>query len=172
MTSKSFFANVGNEIKQTVTHKTVGFYVGIASCVLAVAQSVVYAVGYKSTAYYDALAVALGIVGIVLYVLCSLSHYSSPFAAPILALTNFVGFLLFVYASYMYLADVFYGGINAQSFAALDKKYVWCVVLFLLSTVVANVAVYMKQDKVVCVATEDVQPVQLTQTEEAPTNEN
>lgn len=142
-------SNIGQEVKNTVTHKRAGFYVGLASAVLTVVQAVLYKVSYGSTAYYDPLAVALAIVGVAVFVVASLSHYSSPYASVVLAACNFVGLLLFINASYMYLADVFYGGINAASFAALRKDYVACILLSLVATIAANVAVYLKQDNVV-----------------------
>ena len=148
--------HVGQEIKNTVTHKRAGFYVGLASAVLAVVQAVLYKASYGSTAYYDPLAVALAIVGVAVFVAASLSHYSSPYASVVLAVCNFLGLLLFINASYMYLADVFYGGINAASFAALRKDYVACVLLSLAATVSANVAVYLKQDNVVVAKCDDV----------------
>lgn len=151
MDSKQFSVvagKIGKEIKNTLLHKKVGFFVGLASLVMAIAAMIVYAVSYGSTAYYDGVAVGLCATGAVLFVLASLSHYSSPFASVVLAAGSFAGFLLFINATYMYLADVFYGGINATSFAALSKEYIACFLLFLLSAIVANVAVYMKQDKI------------------------
>lgn len=151
MASKQFSdltANVGKEIKNTLCHKRAGFFVGLGSAVLTIVQIVLYATSYGSTAYYDSFAVWLCAVGVALFVLASLSHYSSPYAPVVLAVTNFVGFLLFINATYMYLADVFYGGLNATSFAALSKQYIACFLLALLSTIAANVAIYLKQDNV------------------------
>lgn len=141
-----FTKNVSKHVLQTYSSKTTGFWIGLSAAVVAVLQGILYAVWYKQTAFYDSAAVVVSIVGAVIFLLLSASRYSSPFAPVALAVANFFGFLMYVKATYMYLADVFYGGINATSLASIDKEYVICVVMFVVSTVVANVAIYHKQN--------------------------
>lgn len=47
----------------------------------------------------------------------------------------------------MYLSEVFYSGISKETLQALDKTYVVCIVLFLISGIIGNVAIYKKQNK-------------------------
>jgi hypothetical protein len=44
----------------------------------------------------------------------------------------------------MYLTDVFYGGVNAQAFAELDKYFVISLVTLLVGLVCGNIALYVK----------------------------
>lgn len=141
------FANAAiSGLKQTMTTKRAGFYVGAVSAVAAIIQGALYGAYYSQTGFYDKTAVVLSIVGGVLFLLLSLTHYSSPFAPVVLWATNFASLLLFINAIYMYLSDVFYGGVNATTIAALSTEFVVCMLLFLLSTIIANVAVYLRQN--------------------------
>ena len=80
--------------------------------------------------------------------LASLTTYSSPYAPVALAAADFVGLLAFIKATYIYLSDAFYGGFSLSALSSLGGGYISVFLLFLLSFVAANVAVYFKQNGV------------------------
>ena len=143
-----FFSVAKNEIKKTVTTKSTGFYVGAAAMLITIAQAVLYAAFFKQTAFFDSLAVVLSVAGAVAFLLASLTTYSSPYAPVALAAADFVGLLAFIKATYMYLSDAFYGGFSLSALSSLGGGYISVFLLFLLSCVAANVAVYFKQNAV------------------------
>lgn len=139
---QTFFDNV----RSTVTSKGAGFFVGAATFLLAVVLSVLYASFYGGTEYYDPASLWVMISGGILFVLLSLTSYTSKYAPIPLLIGVFVGFLMFVNSIYIYFADVFYGGVNAEAIAAFDKRMLTCIILFVVVIVAANVSLYMKQN--------------------------
>lgn len=142
-----FFKRVGNEIKETVLTKRAGCFVALAAVVLSVVEAIVYSVNYTNTDYYSVWAIVLPVLGAALFILLSLFRVSTPFAPAVLFAFDLAAFAVFVNAVYMYLSEVFYGGINAEAFAALAPEFVACTVMYIASTVIANVALYLNQNK-------------------------
>lgn len=147
MNNQSSSNSLLDNIKQTITSKWIGFYLGVSSIVIGIIVAIIYQVHYTGTAYYSSVAVILPFIAALLFIGLSLFKETSKFAPIISSILIFIAFLIFINASYMYLSEVFYSGISKETLQALDKTYVVCIVLFLISGIVGNVAIYKKQNK-------------------------
>lgn len=147
MNNQSSSNSLLDNIKQTITSKWIGFYLGVSSILVGIIVAIIYQVHYTGTAYYSSVAVILPFIGALLFIVLSLFKQTSKFAPIISTILIFVAFLVFINASYMYLSEVFYSGISKESLQALDKTYIVCILLFLISGIVGNVAIYKKQNK-------------------------
>ena len=127
--------------------KTVGFYLCCAAALLSVIVAIVYGAAYSGTDYMNGWAVALPIVGAVAFAVMSVFKQTEAYGAVVMGVLDLTGFLLFVQASYLYLSEVFYGGVSAAAFKMMNPAYIVCVLFFLIATVLSNVGIYMKSSK-------------------------
>lgn len=142
----SVLKSIGAEIKSTMLSKRAGFFIALAAAVLSVAEAIVYASCYTNTDYYSVWGVLLPILGAVLFLLLSLFRVTTPYAPAVLFAFDLAAFAAYVNAVYMYLTEVFYGGLTAEAFAALSPAFVACTIMYLASFIIANVSVYIKQN--------------------------
>lgn len=145
--SNAVFKNLGAHIKQNILTKSIGCFVAAGAALLSLIVAIVYGCGYADSVYYNAWVIVLPVLGAAAFIGLSLFGCTTPFAAAALFVFDFAGLLVYVNAVYMYLSEVFYGGINAQSLAALSPAFVVCTVIFLVCVVASNVAIYLKQNK-------------------------
>lgn len=147
MNNKSSFKSLLDNIKKTMTSKWIGFYLGVSSIIIGIIVAIIYQIHYQGSAYYSNVSVILPFIAALLFIILSLFKQTSKFAPIVSSVLIFVAFLVFINASYMYLSEVFYSGISKESLAALDKTYVVCILLFLISAIIGNVSIYKKQNK-------------------------
>lgn len=132
-------------------YKSVGFYLTAASVLLAFAGGVVYAVAFRReflSEYYSAAVVVLPILSLVLTAAAYVFRPVAAYAPVICWGFSFAAFLAFAGTSYMYLSGVFYNGVSAEAFALLDSSYLFIAIALLLSSIIGNVAMWMKQTAV------------------------
>ena len=55
----------------------------------------------------------------------------------------------------MYLSGVFYNGVSAEAFALIDGGYLFIAIAFLVSAILGNVALWLKQSETTEVKTEE-----------------
>lgn len=143
----NFFKKVIQNVVSTLKTKTIGFYLGLAGAVLCIALSILYKSFYGQSEYYSATSSLFIVLGAALFLLLSLSNYTSRYAAIPMLIGVFVGLLLFVNAVYIYFADIFYGGVNKEAFEAMDPKMIISLVMFFVTIVISNVAMWLRQNK-------------------------
>jgi hypothetical protein len=99
---------------------------------------------YAMTEYYNGLSVFIPSLGCILALVLTGSLKTRPLATLLIFATNLVGFVNFIDGTYLYLADVFYGGVNAQAFMEMDIYFVISFLLLLVGTVCGNIVIYLK----------------------------
>ncbi len=143
----------------TDCYKNIGCYFTAVSAVLAFVAGLVYAGAFKQeflTGYYTAAVVVLPIISLVLTVLLA-AFKPTANIAPIASWgLSLITFLTFAGTSYMYLSGVFYNGVSAEAFALIDGSYLFIAIALLVSAILGNVALWLKQRETTEVKTEEV----------------
>lgn len=123
-------------------YKTVGFYFSVVSMVL-----------YKTkftgilSEYYSNVVFIPAIIGLVLSVILLIFNKTSKYSPIVLWVCTFISFLLFIQAIYMYFTGVFYNGVTSEAIALINKGVLVSVVFYLITCVISNIAVWLKQSK-------------------------
>lgn len=142
----------------TDCYKNIGFYFTAVSAVLAFIAGIVYAGAFKKeflTGYYTAAVVILPIISLVLAVLLEAFKPTANIAPIVSWGLSLITFLTFAGTSYMYLSGVFYNGVSAEAFALVDGGYLFIAIAFLVSAILGNVALWLKQSETTEVKTEE-----------------
>ena len=69
---------------------------------------------------------------------------TSNYAPLALWISSFVSLLAYVFNIYMYFTGVFYNGVSLEAFQLIDKTVLISTVLFIVSFVAGNIAMYMR----------------------------
>ena len=101
MNNQSSSNSLLDNIKQTITSKWIGFYLGVSSIVIGIIVAIIYQVHYTGTAYYSSVAVILPFIAALLFIGLSLFKETSKFAPIASSVLIFIAFLVFINASYM-----------------------------------------------------------------------
>ena len=129
-------------MKKVLQNKTYGFYVTLVIIALSVVMAIVYAAMYRSSTYMSWKAFAALLIGAGLALAISFTGLAK-WANVIVALGDFIGLLLYVYAIYFYVSSVMVaiqGSVFSMQFKVVTAGL---VILF-----VANlVNVFLKQVK-------------------------
>ena len=128
-----------------------GTVFGLISAGVAVAASVVYYLQYNQTQYFDNLAFLLPLIGVALFLIVGMIPPVANFAPVALWAAAFAGLLLYVHAVYMYLSEVFYSGVTPETIASIDPGFVITTLLYLVASILTNIAAWVKQRKTVVV---------------------
>lgn len=129
-------------------YKCPGFYIAICSILLAVIANCVYlSFSDALLEYVNVSATIPAFLGIFVYAGLLLYKRTSKYSPLVLWVLNLISFLLFILYVYMYFSGVFYNGITAEALSLIDAKVIWSVVLYFLSAVLSNVAIYLKSEK-------------------------
>ena len=130
-------------------YKRIGFYFSAASVVTLIAAVVSYITGFTGVLLEynspNVILVALG--GIVAFIVLLIIDVTSGVAPVVLWVGSFATFLLYVSNIYMYFTGIFYNGVSQEAFQLIDPAVMTSTVLFLISFIVANVAMYMNHSK-------------------------
>lgn len=126
-------------------YKRSGFYVSMASVIMLLVAALVYTCGFTDVLleYNKSNVLVISIIGIVFFIALLLFKPTSNYAPLVLWIFSFISFLLYVTNVYMYFTGVFYNGVSLEAFKLIDGTVILSSVLFLLSFITANVAMYM-----------------------------
>ena len=126
--------------------KKVGFYFSLASVVSLIAAAVSYTNGFTDTLleYNSGNVMTVAVTGIIAFVLLLILKPTANYAPLVLWIGSFASLLAYISNIYMYFTGVFYNGLSAEAFALIDPVVLTSTVLFLISLVTANIAMYMK----------------------------
>ncbi len=135
------------EMLNRTFYKTIGFYLAIATILLALVANIVY-LSFDGTLleYKNALATIPTFVGIVAYLGLLLFKKTDRYAALPLWACVFTSFMMFIAYVYMYFSAVFYNGISAEALQLIDSKIIVTIVFYVLASITGNVAIYCKAE--------------------------
>ena len=130
-------------------YKTVGFYFSIVSMILLIISMVLYKTKFTGilSEYYSSAVFIPAIIGLVLGVILLIFNKTAKYSPIVLWVCTFISFLLFIQAIYMYFTGVFYNGVTSEAIALINKGVLVSVVFYLITCVISNIAVWLKQSK-------------------------
>ena len=130
-------------------YKTVGFYFSVVSMILLILSMVLYKTKFTGilSEYYSNVVFIPAIIGLVLSVILLIFNKTSKYSPIVLWVCTFMSFLLFIQAIYMYFTGVFYNGVTSEAIALINKGVLVSVVFYLITCVISNIAVWLKQSK-------------------------
>lgn len=130
-------------------YKTVGFYFSVVSMILLILSMVLYKTKFTGilSEYYSNVVFIPAIIGFVLSVILLIFNKTSKYSPIVLWVCTFISFLLFIQAIYMYFTGVFYNGVTSEAIALINKGVLVSVVFYLITCVISNIAVWLKQSK-------------------------
>lgn len=130
-------------------YKTVGFYFSVVSMILLILSMVLYKTKFTGilSEYYNNVVFIPAIIGLVLSVILLIFNKTSKYSPIVLWVCTFISFLLFIQAIYMYFTGVFYNGVTSEAIALINKGILVSVVFYLITCVISNIAVWLKQSK-------------------------
>lgn len=130
-------------------YKTVGFYFSVVSMILLIISMVLYKTKFTGilSEYYSNVVFIPAIIGLVLSVILLIFNKTSKYSPIVLWVCTFISFLLFIQAIYMYFTGVFYNGVTSEAIALINKGVLVSVVFYLITCVISNIAVWLKQSK-------------------------
>lgn len=143
----NFFNKLWLNIKENFKTKHYGFYVGLASFVLMIILTIVYS-GIDST-LYNSNVILFAVLGIVIYIVCSLFKQTATLSQVVLMIFSFLAFCAFASTDGMvdYLSTQFFDGISMAAISGLGFNFLGSAILMLVSFIVSSVAMYMPQNK-------------------------
>ena len=130
-------------------YKTVGFYFSVVSMILLILSMVLYKTKFTGilSEYYSNVVFIPAIIGLVLSVILLIFNKTSKYSPIVLWVCTFISFLLFIQDIYMYFTGVFYNGVTSEAIALINKGVLVSVVFYLITCVISNIAVWLKQSK-------------------------
>ena len=130
-------------------YKTVGFYFSVVSMILLILSMVLYKTKFTGilSEYYNSVVFIPAIIGLVLGVILLIFNKTAKYSPIVLWVCTFISFLLFIQAIYMYFTGVFYNGVTSEAIALINKGVLVSVVFYLITCVISNIAVWLKQSK-------------------------
>ena len=128
--------------------KAFGFYVGILSCVLAVAAAICYGVifpgiEYKEQVFDVRICIILAAAGVIAAVLLLMGERTAGFAPALLCLGSGVSLMLFVQIAIWPVSDTIYG---IEPFPQIAQLAL-CAGLIAATLVISEVGLYAKKYK-------------------------
>ena len=125
--------------------RRIGFYVSIASIVTLLAAVVSYTSGFTGVLleYNSSNVYTFALLSIAAFAVLLLIEFTSSLAPVVLWIGSFATFLVYINNIYMYFTGIFYNGVSAEAFQLIDPVVMTSTILFVISFVVANVAMYM-----------------------------
>ena len=132
-------------VKNFLRKKTVGYWLSLFGAVLSLITAVVYAAAYAGSNYMSWLSFAMLLFAFAAFLLLSAFDISAPFAPAAAGIFDLVAMCLYIDGIYMYLTEVFYGGVNAASMAELDPAFVFCLLAEIVCVGLGIAGVFMRQ---------------------------
>lgn len=125
--------------------KRAGFYVSVVSIATMMAAVFSYINGFTDVLleYKSSNVMTFALVGVVAFFVLLLIDFTSNVAPVVLWICSFATFLVYVNNIYMYFTGIFYNGISAEAFQLIDPAVMISTILFVVSFIVGNIAMYM-----------------------------
>ena len=125
--------------------RRIGFYFSLASVITLIAAALSYVNGFTGVLleYNSSNVLNIALIGVALFFVLLVIDFTSNYAPLALWIVSFVSLLAYVNNIYMYFTGIFYNGISAEAFALIDPTVMISTVLFVISFVLGNVAIYL-----------------------------
>lgn len=125
--------------------RRIGFYFSLASVITLIAAAFSYVNGFTGVLleYNSSNVLNIALIGVALFFVLLVIDFTSNYAPLALWIVSFVSLLAYVNNIYMYFTGIFYNGISAEAFALIDPTVMISTVLFVISFVLGNVAMYL-----------------------------
>ena len=125
--------------------KRAGFYVSVVSIATMMAAVYSYINGFTDVLleYNSSNVMTFALVGVAAFFVLLLIDFTSNVAPVVLWICSFATFLVYVNNIYMYFTGIFYNGISAEAFQLIDPAVMISTILFVVSFIVGNIAMYM-----------------------------
>lgn len=125
--------------------RRIGFYFSLASVITLIAAALSYVNGFTGVLleYNSSNVLNIALIGVALFFVLLVIDFTSNYAPLALWIVSFVSLLAYVNNIYMYFTGIFYNGISAEAFALIDPTVMISTVLFVISFVLGNVAMYL-----------------------------
>ena len=125
--------------------KTVMFYVCLIAAILSVIVAIVYAAAYNGSRYMSWTAFALSVAGGLGFIALSIPDSTTGFAPAVMGTLDLLSLCLYIDAVYMYLSEVFYGGVNWASMQQLNPAFVFCLVVMIVDVGISIAGIFSRQ---------------------------
>ena len=128
--------------------KSVGFYISLLSCILAVVSAIAYGVlfstiEYKEDVYDINIIVVLIAAAVIAVVLLFLGDKTAGFAPAVMCLGSGLAIMFFIVIAIWPVSDTIYG---IEPFPEITELII-CAVLIVATWLIAEVSLYMKKYK-------------------------
>lgn len=136
-----------NYLLNLIKNKSYGFYVGVAALIFTIIQLITYSMVPNSL--YNWVVILYSVLGIVLFIGCSLYRPIS-FLAPIfLMIFDFLSLIGFAQGDGIidYFSTAFFSGVSIDAFFSMDAGVYLSIIFIVLSFIVSSVSVYLRQEK-------------------------
>lgn len=140
-----------NNLTEYFSARRTGYYLSCAAALLSLVVGILYGIGYRHSVYLNIWGVILPILGAVVFVVAGVlamffDKKDYIFKAGVIAmwLLDFIGFMVFVFASYLYLSEVFFAGFSLAALKKMNLCYIFCIVFYLAAIILANVGIYLR----------------------------
>ena len=141
---KNFFSVT---LPKTIKRKSAGFYVSMSAAIIAFAASITYAVGYATSIYFTWWVFVSAFFAFVTFFALCWHRYTVPYAPVACGVLSLTALLVFIRRTYVYLSEVFYGGITAEAMKNVDPIFIVCMVFFLICVILSVVGICLRQEK-------------------------
>lgn len=130
--------------------KRFGFYVSLVSVATLIAAAYSYVNGFTDVLleYNSSNVYTFVFGGIVAFFVLLLIDFTANLAPVVLWAASFVSFLTYVSNIYMYFTGIFYNGVSIEAFQLIDPVVMTSTALFVVSFVIANVAMYINHSSI------------------------
>ena len=127
-------------------YKRVGFYISIVSVASLIAAALSYTYGFTGVLleYNASNVMTIALIGVAAFFLLLVFELTSNYAPMVLWAVSFVSLLAYVNNIYMYFTGIFYNGVSAEAFALIDPTVMISTLLFVISFIAGNVAMYLE----------------------------
>lgn len=138
---------IWNEIKQSLLTKWIGFYVALAAFILTMAHTFAYSAISKTI--YNNQVIIFSVLGILAFALFSLYRRTSLLAPISLMISSFLCITAFIKAEGIidYLSTQFFDGFSMEKLFSLPFPVWFSMFSFVLSFIIASVAIYLPQNR-------------------------
>ena len=126
--------------------KRIGFYFSVASIATLLAAVFSYTYGFTGVLleYHSSNVMTIALIGVAIFFALLIFEPTSNYAPLALWIASFVSLLAYVSNIYMYFTGVFYNGVSLEAFQLIDSSVLISTVLFIISFVTGNIAMYMR----------------------------
>ena len=126
--------------------KSIGFYFSVISLVTLIAAALTYTTGFTGglLEYNGNNVITIALIGCAVFAVLLLLTPTADIAPLALWISSWMSTLAFAKNIYMYFTGIFFNGVTAEAFGMIDDVVITSIILFVVSLVTGNVAIYFK----------------------------